>query len=592
MDAEEYDLIVVGLGTAGAWALRTAVEHGLRTLGIERTGAMGGVTTVGVINFVGITANLAAHESAADNPLATVAYESVLGSVVKDGDRIVSLRYFTNGIPHEASAHMFIDATGRAALARLCGCQIVHGRAFDGEMAPTSGGETWVNNGAASGVPKYMNVSTVELHGDSKDFSKAVLAFRRSRHGQWSVLRQNARMVRPAAMMMSREDGTVVTEETATMADAIAGRTFRRPIFLSFEPEDLQTPYEDKAFESEEIRNWKFHCDLPMFCYASTVPYGAIVAKGVDNLLVPSKHLGIAHDLLGSVRMQGNMRKSAIAAALAAKVAIRFDCAARDVPYAILRPLLEAAGALALPRESQVNVYEGAVVDPDKNTRFRFEPYADEEIVLRLSRDISRTAEWWQGAAASGTADECSAYAYFCCWRTGLAGSDLAKASLADALAAEMDKRNRHSGNFAIALALMKDARALPILREIVRNPGGDLDPVIRRAWPNRIKAIDFLGRFQDAESIGTLVGIVEDNAASFVSGLVGAQAFGPTGNDGVCRFQTLSYALMALKSILKAHPDAAVSTRLESWRRNFRQRMLASDGYDLAARLRKVVFA
>ena len=592
MDSEEYDLVVVGLGTAGAWALRTAVEHGLRTLGIERTGAMGGVTTVGVINFSGITANLAAHESAADNPLATVAYESVLGSVTKEGDRIASLRYFTNGIPHEASAPMFIDATGRAALARLCGCQIVHGRAFDGEMAPTSGGETWVNDGATSGSPKYMNVNTVELHGDSKDFSKGVLEFRRSRHRQWSSLRQSAKMVRPAAMMMSREDGTVVTEDTATMADAIAGRTFRRPIFHTFEPEDLQTPYSDKAFESEEIRNWKFHCDLPMFCYAATVPYGAIVAKGVDNLLVPSKHLGVAHDLLGSVRMQGNMRKSAIAAALAAKVAIRFGCAARDVPYASLRSLLVAAKTLDLPRETQVNVYEGAIVDPEKKTRFRFEPYSDEEIVQRLSRDISRTAEWWQGVTASGTDNECSAYAYFCCWRTGLVGSDSAKASLSNALAAEMNKRNRHSGNFAIALALMKDARALPILREIVRNPGGDLDPVISKAWPNRIKAIDFLGRFQDAESVGTLVGIVEDNAASFVSGLVVAQSFGAAGNDGICRFQALSYALMALKSILRAHPDAGVSARLESWRRNFRQRILASDGYDLAARLRKVVFA
>ena len=530
MAAEEYDLVVVGLGTAGAWALKTAVEQGLRTLGIERTGAMGGVTTVGVINFVGITTNLAAYESVADNPLATVAYESVLGSVTKEGDRIVSLRYFTNGVPHDAYARMFIDATGRAALARLCGCQIVHGRAFDGAMAPTSGGETWVNDGATSGSPKYMNVSTVELHGDSGDFSKAVLAFLRSRHRQWSSLRQSAKMVRPAAMMMSREDGTVVTEDTATMADAIAGRTFSRPIFHSFEPEDLQTPYEDKAFESEEIRNWKFHCDLPMFCYAATVPYGAIVAKGVDNLLVPSKHLGIAHDLLGSVRMQGNMRKSAIAAALAAKVAIRFDCAARDVPYASLRPLLEAAKTLDLPRETQVNVYEGAIVDPEKKTRFGFEPYSDEEIVRRLSRDISRTAEWWQGAAASGTDNECSAYAYFCCWRTGLVGSDSAKASLSDALAAEMDKRSRYSGNFAVALALMKDVRSLPILREIVRNPGGELDPVIRRAWPNRIKAIDFLGRFKDAESIGTLVAIVEDNAVSFVNGLVAAQSFGPTG--------------------------------------------------------------
>ena len=592
MDSRAYDVVIVGLGTAGAWALKTATDQGLTVLGIERTGGMGGVTTVGVINFGGITTNLSQYETFAESPLATVAYESVLGSVRMDGRRIAAIRYFTNGVEHEATAKMFIDATGRAALARLCGCTVVHGRAFDGEMAPTSGGETWVENGATTAGPKYMNVSTVELHGDSKEFSKAVQTFRRSRHQQWNALRKGAKMVRPAAMMMSREDGSVVTEDTATMADAIAGRVFRNPIFASFDPEDLQTPYEDKAFESEEIRNWKFHCDLPMFCYYATVPYGTIVAKGVDNLFVPSKHLGVAHDLLGSVRMQGNMRKSAIAAALAAKLAIHYGCAAKDVPYARLRPLLAAAGTLAAPRETAVNVYQGVIVDPVKKTRFRFSPYSDAEIVAHLSRDISRTKEWWQGVEASGTDDECSAYAYYCCWHTGVAGTAAAKASLADALSAEMSKANRYAGNFAIALALMRDERCLPMLREIVRNPGGACDPVVYRAWPNRIKAIDFLGRFQDAESVGTLVSIVEDNAASFVAGLVPAQAFGGTGNDGICRFQALSYALMALKSILRAHPDAAVVARLETWRKNYTERIPASDGYDLASRLRKVVFA
>src|SRR5690606_27159798 len=46
---DRYDVIVVGLGTAGAIAAIAAAEQGLKVLGLERLSAMGGTGTVGAV---------------------------------------------------------------------------------------------------------------------------------------------------------------------------------------------------------------------------------------------------------------------------------------------------------------------------------------------------------------------------------------------------------------------------------------------------------------------------------------------------------------------------------------------------------------
>ena len=47
----EYDVVVVGLGTAGAACYCHCVKEGLNVLGIEKTNGMGGQSTVGCVAF-------------------------------------------------------------------------------------------------------------------------------------------------------------------------------------------------------------------------------------------------------------------------------------------------------------------------------------------------------------------------------------------------------------------------------------------------------------------------------------------------------------------------------------------------------------
>ena len=109
---------------------------------------------------------------------------------------------------------------------------------------------------------------------------------------------------------------------------------------------------------------------------------------------------------------------------------------------------------------------------------------------------------------------------------------------MADLLFRELGNEGPYAGNFAVALGLMGDRRAIPMLRRLVMEPGGACDPVVKGAYPNRVKAILLLGRFADAEIAKTLKSIVLDNADGFMKDLYGQGAWK---TPELCRFQALS---------------------------------------------------
>ena len=575
--AADYDVVVVGLGTAGAEAFVQAVNRGLRTCGLERSTGMGGQGTIGCVNFGGgLLSLLRRYEESARK--GTVVYESVVVGVWKEGTRLAGVRYLRNGLLVDVATKVVVDASGNATVPRLCGLPVRQGRPFDGVMAPCARGETWLNPSGAV-HPTYRNYPD-GLACPAEAYSATVTKLDAARHENWKAQSKRERMLRASLLVNAREEARAVTEEILTLKDALRERVYPNPIFYAWEPEDLPVFFGDHAFESEATQNWKVLCGLPMFGYPSTITYGTLVAKGVDNLLVPSKHFGVAHDLGGGLRMQNEMRKTGIAAACAASIMLKRGCAARDVPYAELKPLLEKAGTLAPARKNRVNAYSGHV----------FEPYSPAQVVAALHQDMTRTNEWWQGriGVPSDSPAEQAAYALWTCWKCRLSGTGAEQRRLADALEAELSKNPRHAGNFAVALGLMEDVRCLPVLREIVARPGGAMDPVVAKAFPNRIKALLLLGRLDGAACVPDLLGIVRDEARAFTADL---RATGAFATPDLHRFQALSYALMALKAILVRHPDVAVVRALRTWQTQARI-LRAQDGTDLAPRLRAIRFA
>ncbi len=573
-----YDVVVVGLGTAGAPALEKCVSLGRKCLGIERAGGMGGQETVGCISWgAGAASRLAAYER--NCAAADVAYDAVPVGVWLDRGRIAGVRYARNGIVADVKAGVVLDATGNATVAKMCGLPVRRGRDFDGVMATCARGETWVDRASGSMRPEYCG-RPESLATSAKGYSDIASLMCTLRHSTWKSQTKRKRLLRASSLVNAREEERVVTEEIATLRDALRERKYANPVMYAWEPEDLPVFYGDLAFESEETQNWKVLCGLPMFGYPSAIPYGSLVAKGVDNLLVPSKHLGVSHDLGGAIRMQGEMRKSGIAAACAAHLMLARSCAAKDVPYAELEPLLKSSGTLAPARKSYVTTYHG----------YAFVPYSDEQAVAALRQGITRTREWWQGedGKCKNTPADQAAYALWTCWKRTLTGSPDERRRMADLLFRELGGEGPFAGNFAVALGLMGDRRAIPMLRRLVMQPGGPCDPPVAGAYPNRVKAILLLGRFADAGIAPTLKSIVLDSADGFMKDLYGKGAWK---TPELCRFQALSYALMALKSILAKCPDAALAAEIADWQAHRAPSMVQKEGIDLRDRLRHVSF-
>lgn len=574
---EHYDVIVVGLGTAGAEAALAAAKLGLKTLGIEKHNALGGQSTIGCINFgAHIADRMFALENQAEKNGLSLAYHSIPVGVWLSDQEVKGVRICHNGICRDIAAKITIDATGNATIARMAGCRLCSGREWDQEKGGCARAELWTTP-EGDIRPIYANYRR-DLCGSARSYSSAITFLAGTRHKVWNSFRR--RMLKPALLVGAREEERVETLATVTLHDCLTERSYPDPIFYCFGPEDLVRVDSDGAFESKEIQNWKYLCYMPFLGYPAVLPYGTIVAKDVKSLLVPSKHFGVSHDAGGGIRMQGEMLKTGYAAACAALVAIQKGVALESVEYSDLAPLLEKGGNLKRPEKSFVTSVNGEPIGP----------FTMEQTVAALQQDISLPGEWWNSIANGGPQEQAS-YALWSCWKCSLTGSDSERQRLRNMLFAEMEKGGRWAGNFAVALGLMDDKRACSMLRSLIETPGElhptNSDPIITRSYPNRIKALCLLGRLGDQAAIPSLKKIILDSAMSFTKDLMPAKLFHTMDRY---RFEVLSYALMSLRQLLQTYPAPDVVESIRGWNSKPLTLISERENLNLAPMLKNII--
>ena len=228
----EYDVVVVGLGTAGAACYCHCVKEGLNVLGIEKTNGMGGQSTVGCVAF-GASPSARILDLERRGRGGDILYESVVIGVFINGDKVSGVRVLSNGIIRDTMAKIVIDASGNASIARMCGLPLRKGRDYDGVMAPCSRAETWMNLESKNVHPWYRNYPE-DLTLSMKDYASTVSMLSRERHKHWLGARKKERLLKPAMLVGAREEARVVTEEVLTLQEILERKPFTNPIFYAW----------------------------------------------------------------------------------------------------------------------------------------------------------------------------------------------------------------------------------------------------------------------------------------------------------------------------------------------------------------------
>ena len=552
---QEYDVIVAGLGTAGAIAAIAAARKGLKVLGVEKTSYMGGTGTGGFIfgycyglnggicdaidltiqeemnkgDYLpcgrGISADLKKLflEKEALAAGVTLAYESAVTGVYLEGKTVKGLQYLSTTGLHCAKAKFVLDCTGDAQVCFLAGCPTAKGRDVDGQFQPFTN--------VRSIIREAGNLSTVNFDSGyidqtiADDLSETIIQSGRLHLKE--QFEEQHKLIAISDIPGIREGRRIIGEENLKFSDVLDDRLSREPIVWSLANHDTHSS--DWAFESEAAQDWGVAASLWGIDFYVPVPVGAIIPKGYNGLLVAGRCLAADHDLAQSLRMKYTVQQLGEAAAVIACLAITHNIPAVKVEYQALADELRRTGCLG-----------------------------EDHFTYNSSR-------WLVDAKSirDGLASEKPGIAM---WSASRLGNKIIP-SLKKWLSGSPESSHLKC-HCAFALALLGDKTGIPELREMVVRRD-DFLPQTSRNWNQHrgYAAVYLLGRLRDAGSISILENILADENIKF-------------------RFQYCSHAVMALiktgdrhaaarpriAAILKTfagQPGLSIELTLKGWLQN-----------------------
>ncbi|WP_181592722.1 FAD-dependent oxidoreductase [Paenibacillus sp. YN15] len=548
--AENVDVLVAGVGTAGALAVIAASAQGAKVLGVDRLPGIGGMGTMGYVSgyYYGLAGGLQvdidqeaqsmgrehfldrveAKKYIMENRItehgARLSLETTVTGVFMKGHTVKGVSLFSGGRQWNVACGTVIDATADSAVCILAGCATRYGRETDGITRPFTSVKVWLNKNGT--ITRTNHDSGYVNQYDPFKLSRGILQAHASQMLE-EFSDEEKRVMFLAPFIGIREGRIIDAEKNITVGEVIAGRREEEPLFYGYC--DFDKHGKDHALETEELQDLHVAANLSTACFSVPVTLRSMMPKGFKGLLVAGRHLGMDHDVASILRMQRDMQKCGESAGVVAALAAKRGVSPEQVPYGQVKAILEASGCLT-------EEHDKGIMFDDSFRRERIQWMTDpQEIKAALATDMPGIA------------------IYSC----KLLGGKIAP-QLKEWLASG-EQMLRYGS--AIGLGLAADAAALPVLRQIVGARDAFYFKDCRRTNQFRSAiAIYLLGKLGDRESIPMLKEILCDEG-EYNKPLyheIKEISYKVNGNKNFngLYFQIVSQTTVALIRIARAHPE------------------------------------
>ena len=477
------NVLCVGAGSAGCYAADSAAREGATVILLEFGENIGGMHVCGNVTgyYYGVHGGsyekddqksesdtifmknksqwelrqIRLTERLSESGVTVLCRHSVIGLYL-DGDRVVGALAFDGERTVSIKADITIDATSDGHLIRMTDVKKQYGRPSDGSFVPFGVFLQYTKDGK---LCSKNNDSGIMDHYSGNDFSKQTIMA----HASAGNLLKNAEFVNCALHTGIREGLTYEGEDVVKHEDVLLFKQPKKVLFWAYS--DLDRHGSLRANEEKIFQNWWVISNLSTVVISIPVSFGSIVPKGIKGLITAGRCLSCDTYIQSAVRMNRDMFRMGECVGIAAAMAALSGMDFLDINYEDYLTRVRSRGcfgeyshityAFDNSYKSYLDKMNALCRTPDKKyeglapSASIYEPIsfdADENFHL-LKTDAPGVAIW-------------SCYV------------SEKKKTVTERLYCEMLNAddNLYKYNCAIALGLLEDARALPVLREIVQN--------------------------------------------------------------------------------------------------------------------------
>ena len=476
------NVLCVGAGSAGCYAADSAAKEGATVILLEYGENIGGMPVCGNVTGYYYGANGGSYEEDDEKNKADTVFlsngrhweqrqirltERLTKSGVKvlcrhsviglyfEGNRIVGVLAFNGFRKVTVKADITIDATSDGHLVRMTDVKKHYGRPSDGSFVPFSISLAYTKNG---NLNKKYNDSGIMNHYSQSDFSsKTVMA--RANLGNFVT---DTEIVNCALHTGVREGLTYEGEDCVRYDDVLLGKRSERVLLWAYS--DLDRHGSLTAIEEETYQNWRVISNLSTVVISIPVSMGSVVPKNIKGLVTAGRCLSCDTYIQSAVRMNRDMFRMGECVGIAAAMAALTGGDFLEIDYE--KYLMRVRGKGCFGNFSEIsfafdNSYGMYLNKMKALGRAPDEKYRDLKPSASICVPISFDAE----KSFHLLKTDAPGIAIWSCYVSPR------KEPIRERLYSELQNTENtlYKYNCAIALGLLGDNRALPVLRDIVQ---------------------------------------------------------------------------------------------------------------------------